>query len=64
VSPNEEAADPVAWEAKVLERLGMSEEAMHTIDELFREFLQIRTGADWSQELARLKAWISRAAEK
>jgi len=63
VSPNEEAADPLAWEAKVLERIGMSEEAMHTIDELFRIFLKIRTSADWPQELAALKTWIARGAE-
>ena len=63
VSPNEEAADPLAWEAKVLERIGMSEEAMHTIDELFRIFLKIRTSTDWPQELAALKSWIARGAE-
>ena len=63
VSPNEEAADPFAWEAKILERVGMSEEALHTIDELFRMFLHLRTGTDWPQERARLKAWIARAAE-
>jgi len=63
VSPNEEAADPFAWEAKVLERIGMSEEVLHTIDELFRLFLQIRTSADWPQELARLKSWIVKGAE-
>jgi hypothetical protein len=42
---NEEVADPFAWEAKILERIGMSEEILHTIDELFRLFLQIRTSA-------------------
>ena len=63
VSPNEEAADPYAWEAKVLERIGMSEEALHTIDELFRMFLQIRTGSDWPQELGRLKNWIAKGSE-
>jgi len=63
VSAAEEAHDPMAWEAKVLERIGMSEEAMHTIDELFRLFLQVRTGSDWSQELDRLKGWITKGAE-
>jgi hypothetical protein len=63
VSPNEEAADPFAWEARILERVGMCEEALHTIDELFRLFLQIRTSADWAQELARLKSWIAKGAE-
>ena len=63
LSPNEEAADPMAWEANVLERLGMSEVLMHTIDELFRMFLQIRTSGEWPQELARLKTWIAKGAE-
>ena len=64
VSPNEEAADPMAWEAKVLERIGMSEEAMHTLDELFRLFLQIRTGPEWQQELAKIRTWIAGAVEQ
>ncbi len=63
VSPNEEAADPMAWEAKVLERIGMSEEAMHTLDELFRMFLQIRTSPEWQQELAKIQNWIAKGAE-
>jgi recombination associated protein RdgC len=63
ISPNDEGADPLAWEAKVLDRIGMSEEALQVIDELFRIFLQTRTSADWSQELARLKRWIAKGAE-
>jgi recombination associated protein RdgC len=62
VASNEEASDPIAWEAKVLERIGMSEEVMHTMDELFRMFLKIRTTAAWPEELARLKRWIPKAA--
>jgi hypothetical protein len=63
LSPNEEAADPVAWEAKLLERIGMSEEAVHTMDELFRMFLKIRISTDWQQELAGMKRWIAKGAE-
>ena len=63
LSASEEGEDQVAWEAKVLERIGMSEEAMHTIDELFRIFLNLRVSTDWSQELVRLKSWIARGAE-
>jgi hypothetical protein len=63
ISSNDEAADPLAWEAKVLERIGMSEEALQTMDELFRIFLQTRASADWPQELARLKSWIAKGAE-
>jgi recombination associated protein RdgC len=63
VSASEDSSDPVAWEAKVLERVGMSEEAMHTIDELFRLFLKIRISSGWSQEKLGLKAWIAKGAE-
>lgn len=64
VSPNEEAADPLALEAKVLERVGMTEELMHTMDELFRLFLQMRVSDDWPLELTRIKKWIAMDAEK
>ena len=63
VTASEEGTDPVAVEAKTLERVGMSEEAMRTIDGLFRLFLKLRTGPDWAEELAGLKGWINRAAE-
>ena len=63
VTASDEGTDPVAVEAKTLERIGMSEEALRTIDELFRLFLGLRTGPDWAEELAGLKGWISRAAE-
>ena len=63
VTASDEGTDPVAVEAKTLERIGMSEEALRTIDELFRLFLGLRTGPDWAEELAGLKRWISRAAE-
>jgi recombination associated protein RdgC len=64
VSASEEASDAVAWEAKVLERIGMSEEALQTIDELFRLFLNLRTSPDWQQELEHLRNWIAKSAEK
>jgi hypothetical protein len=63
ISANEEAADPLAWEAKVLERISMAEDALQTMDELFRIFLQIRTSSDWSKELASMKNWIAKGAE-
>ena len=63
LSPNEEAADPMAREAKVLERIGMSEEAMHTVDELFRMFLKARISGDWQHELAALRQWIAKGME-
>ena len=64
VASSDDSSDPLAWEAKVLERIGMCEEAMHTIDELFRMFLKLRVGPAWPQEKMALKAWISKGAEK
>jgi recombination associated protein RdgC len=63
VSSSDDSSDPLAWEAKILERIGMSEEVMQTIDELFRMFLKIRISSGWSQEKAGLKAWIAKGAE-
>ena len=64
LAPGEESSDPVAQEGRILERLGMAEEAMRTVDELFRIFLKLRVSDDWPAEQAKLKSWISRAAEK
>ena len=63
VSSSDDSSDPLAWEAKVLERVGMSEEAMHIIDELFRMFLKTRISSGWLYEKDALKAWISKGAE-
>ena len=63
VLSSDDSSDPLAWEAKILERIGMSEEVMQTIDELFRMFLKIRISSGWSQEKAGLKAWIAKGAE-
>lgn len=63
LTAGEEDSGTLAQEAKILERLGMSEEIVQTIDELFRLFLNLRTGPDWAQELIRLKNWITRSAE-
>ena len=63
VSSGDDSSDPLAWEAKILERTGMSEEIMHTMDELFRMFLKMRISPGWSQEKGALKAWIAKGAE-
>jgi len=65
VSPGDESSsEPMAWEAGVLERIGMSEEVMHTIDELFRMFMKIRVQPEWMYEKDGIKAWIAKGAEK
>jgi recombination associated protein RdgC len=64
LSPIEESSDPVAREGRILERLGMAEEAMRTIDELFRMYLKLRVSDDWPGEHAKVKTWIGRAVVK
>ena len=54
----EDEADPLAQEAATLDRLGMIETVAHTVDELFKMFLQIRLGAGWTDELGKVRAWV------
>ena len=63
VPSSDDSSDPLAWEAKVLERIGMSEEAIHTIDELFRIFIKLRISSGWMYEKDTMKAWIKKGAE-
>jgi hypothetical protein len=62
MTPSEEESGPGAFEARILERAGMMEEAVRTILELFRLFLQTRVGPGWEQELARVRQWVHKAA--
>lgn len=64
LTPSEDASDRLAQEGKIIEKLGMAEEAKRTIDGLFRMFLKIRTGDDWPVELAKMRAWVHKGAEK
>lgn len=62
MTPSEEESGPDAFEARVLERVAMIEEAEQTVLELFRLFLEIRIGPDWEQELVRVRQWVHKAA--
>ena len=62
MTPSEEESGPDAFEARVLERVAMIEEAVQTVLELFRLFLDIRIGPDWEQELVRVRQWVHKAA--
>ena len=64
LTPGEESSDRIAQEGKILEKLGMAEEAMRTIDGLFRMFLKIRVSDDWPVELAQMRAWVLKGAAK
>ena len=63
VGASEDFSDPLAWEARILDRIGMCEEVMHTLDELFRMFLKIRVSSAWQQEKGVMKTWIAEGAE-
>jgi len=62
MTPAEEESGPEAFEARILERMAMMEEAVQTILELFRLFLQTRVGPGWEQELSRVRQWVHKAA--
>lgn len=53
--------NPDSIAGRVLDRIGMMETALRTIDELYRMFLAVRTGPEWEKELARLRAWVHRS---
>ncbi len=61
MTDSEESGDPDALEGKLLDRIGLYEISMRTIDELFKMFLEKRVGDDWPIELEKLRNWIKKA---
>jgi recombination associated protein RdgC len=55
----EEADDPEAVEGRILEKIAMSEEVLHLVDELFRLYLTVRLSESWEAELARIRKWVN-----
>ena len=62
MASSEEGDDPAAVEGRLLDKIGLLEEAVNTIDELFRLFLKSRVSPDWDKECARMRAWIKKTA--
>jgi len=61
-SPAEDAGEEGGSEARILDRIGMVEEAVRTINELFRLFLKIRVDALWdTDELPKIRSWTRKA---
>ena len=58
----DESNDPDAVEGRLLDRVGLYEELIRIINELFRMFLVIRTGSEWDTEVAAIRTWIHKAA--
>ncbi|NOX25295.1 MAG: hypothetical protein GXP59_04125 [Deltaproteobacteria bacterium] len=59
MSDGEESDDPEAVEGRILEKIGMYEEILHLVDELFRLYLTVRLSESWGAELDRIRAWIN-----
>ena len=58
---SEESDDPEAREGMLLDRIGLLEMAVRTVDELFRMFLDVRLGPHWEEELVKIRAWVNKA---
>lgn len=56
-----EDSDETSREGRLLDRIGLLEETIRTMDELFKLFLHIRLSADWNNERSRVQAWIKKA---
>ncbi len=56
-----EDKDEAAREGRILDRIGLLEEAIRTMDELFQLFLQTRLSTGWEEERNRIRAWIGNA---
>ena len=54
--------DPEATEGMLLDRIGLLDMAVRTVDELFRMFLDVRIGPDWDKELVKVRAWVNKAS--
>ena len=61
MTDSEEGNDPDALEGRLLDRIGLYEISMRTVDELFKMFLDKRVGDDWPVELEKLRNWIKKA---
>lgn len=64
MSQAEESEDAAAMEGMLLDRIGLIEELVRTVDELFRMFLTLRTGSEWPRELGRVRDWIHKGAHR
>lgn len=55
----ESGDDPDGLEGQILERMALFEELIFLVNEMFRLFLQVRTTAQWSEELGGIREWIN-----
>ena len=58
MASQEDADDPMAVEGRILEKIGLYEQAVSLMDGLFRLYLSLRLSAAWEAELAKVQGWI------
>lgn len=59
---DQELDGDAAVEGMVLDKLGMIQEAVHTVNGLFRLFLKQRISDGWQDELQSIRNWVARPA--
>lgn len=58
MATSDESDDPAAVEGRLLEKIGLYEQALQLTDELFRLYLSIRLSPAWEEELTHLREWV------
>ena len=53
-----EGDDPLEFEGRLLDQVGLYETLVRTVDQLFRAFLQLRCGEQWPRELEKIQSWV------
>ena len=57
----DENGNPEEVEGMILERIFLFEDLIKTVNDLFRMFLEKRTGRGWPEELEKIRIWVARA---
>jgi len=63
VANSDESDDPAAVEGRILDKIGLYEQALHIFDELYRKYLNIRISGQWDEELGKMKAWVNAGSQ-
>ncbi len=54
---------PEETEGMILERVFLFEELSRLLNELFRIFIEIRVGEQWSEELVKIRNWVNNSVK-
>ncbi len=61
----EESGDnPDETEGMILERIYLYEELIKIVNELFKDFLQVRVSEVWHQELVKIRTWVDHGIQE